>query len=77
MSQFLVVYDRAAGDIIELTEWSDADREMALDSRFELERKYSDRPEIEVVVLGAQSRTDLERTHGRYFKTVAQLAEEP
>jgi hypothetical protein len=32
--------------------------------------------QIEVVVLGADTRADLIATHARYFKTVAQLADE-
>ena len=75
MTQFLIVYDQAAGKVLELTEFPDADRARALDERFELERRYQDRPHIEVVALGANTREDLEATHGRYFKTVAQLAE--
>lgn len=76
MTQFLVVYDQAEGKVIQLTEFPDSERSRALDQRFELERKYQDEPHLEVVALGADSREDLERTHGRYFKTVAQLAAE-
>lgn len=75
MTQFLIVYDQSAGKVIELTEFPDAERSRALDERFELERRYQDQPNIEVVALGADSREDLEATHGRYFKTIAQLAE--
>jgi hypothetical protein len=75
MTQFLIVYDQTAGKVIELTEFSDSDRARALDERFELERRFQDHPHIEVVALGADSREDLESTHGRYFKTIAQLAE--
>ena len=76
MTQFLIVYDQSAGKVIQLTEFSDDDRSRVLDERFELERRYLDEPHIEVVALGADSLADLEATHGRYFKTVAQLAEE-
>lgn len=75
MTQFLIVYDQAAGEVIELTEYPDTERESALDARFELERRYQAQAHIEVVALGADTREDLEATHGRYFKTIAQLAE--
>ncbi len=76
MTQFVIVYDQTAGEVIELTEFPDTERSRALDVRFELERQYQDRPNIEVVALGADSREDLEATHGRYFKTIAQLADD-
>ena len=77
MTQFLIVYDQLAGQVLDLREFADAERSRALEARFELERLYLDEEQIEVVVLGADSRADLEQTHGRYFKTVAQLADEP
>ena len=76
MTQFLIVYDQTAGFVVELTEFADSERSHALDARFALERRYQDQPNIEVVALGADSREDLEATHGRYFKTIAQLAED-
>ncbi len=76
MTQFLIVYDQIKGVVISLTEFADSERARALDRRFELERRFQDEPNLEVVALGADSREDLERTHGRYFKTVAQLADD-
>lgn len=76
MTQFLIVYDQVEGNVLSMTEFTDADRSRALEARFELERQYQDQPHIEVVALGADSLADLETTHGRYFKTVAQLADD-
>lgn len=76
MTQFLIVYDQTEGKVLSLTEFEDSERGRALEERFELERRYHDQPHIEVVALGADSRADLETTHGRYFKTVAQLADD-
>jgi hypothetical protein len=73
MSYFLVVYNRSTG-AVEVEEFSDQQRDLALHRRFEYEREQRNRPEIEVVVLGAESRKALERTHARYFKTVQELA---
>jgi hypothetical protein len=40
------------------------------------ERKFRDQLDIEVVVLGAESREALGRTHSRAFKDVRELAQE-
>lgn len=73
MSYFLVVYDRSTG-AVEVEEFSDQQRDLALHRRFEYEREQRNHPEIEVVVLGAESTEALKRTHARYFKTVQELA---
>jgi hypothetical protein len=73
MSYYLVVYDRSTG-AVEVEEFADAERDLALHRRFEREREQPNRPEIEVVVLGAESREALEQTHARYFKTFQELA---
>jgi hypothetical protein len=73
MKHFLVVYDRRRGRVVRLQDYNVADQ--ALTARFEAEREYSDQPDIEVVVLGAESRQALAHTHSRYFKDVRELAE--
>jgi hypothetical protein len=73
MRYFLLVYDRRAGRLLAEREFSSRDK--ALAARFECEETYArDRDGIEIVVLRAQSREQLERTHGRYFKSFAELA---
>ena len=72
MNYFLLIYNQRSGDL-EVEEFAQA-ADAALDRRFELERENRDRPEVEVVVLSAQSLEALERTHARYFKNVRQLA---
>ncbi len=74
MRYFLVVYDRARGELLDVTEYSAADRHKALEARFRLEEAERDNAALEIVVLGAESRQALERTHGRYFKTPGELA---
>jgi hypothetical protein len=76
MTQFLIVYDQRAGVVEELREFTDGDRDVALAERFALERLHLPDEHIEVVVLSAASRADLERTHARYFKSVAEIASE-
>ena len=73
MAHFLLVYDRNAGRLIR-TERFDADSE-ALQARFDAEREFRGRPEVEIVALTAESEEDLLRTHGRYFLGLSQLVE--
>jgi hypothetical protein len=72
MKHFLVVYDRSRGSVVRMQDYNLADQ--ALSARFEAEREYRDQPDIEVVVLGAESRQALTNTHSRYFKDVRELA---
>lgn len=72
MIYFLLVFDRRKGHLTaEPTEFENS--AAALRARFEVEGKQHD-PDIEVVVLGAASRKDLEKTHSRYFGTVTEFA---
>lgn len=68
MKQFVIVFDRPKGDILEIIEFPDSDRESALRVLFERENRYRTNNDIEVVMLGAQSFETLKRTHMRYFK---------
>jgi len=70
---YLLVYDRRQGKVIRQKSFSQPDE--ALTARFDIEREFSGQPEIEIVVLGADSWEDLTRTHSRYFKGLNELAE--
>jgi hypothetical protein len=70
---YLVVYDRRRGKIIRHGSYDDSGR--ALAARFSAEREYRGQPEIEVVVLSAESWEALAHTHARYFKGAQELAE--
>ena len=72
MKHFLLVYDRRAGVILREEVFDDASE--ALKERFRAERLHRAEPDIEVVVLGAESRQALLRTHARYFLTLSELA---
>lgn len=74
LRHYLLIYDRNVGKIIRHQEYDEA--HSALDARFDAERKYSGRSEIEVVVLGAESWESLSQTHARYFKNMQELAME-
>jgi hypothetical protein len=72
MRYFLLVYDRRLGRLIDEVEFDD--EKDALSSRFARERAERATPDdVEIVVLGAQSRSALERTHARYFKSPSEL----
>jgi hypothetical protein len=71
VSHYLLVYDRSAGRL--LREESFADRRAALTERFREETRHRGQ-DVEVVVLTSAKRADMLRTHGRYFKSLAELA---
>jgi hypothetical protein len=71
MTHYLIVFDRPRGQILELRQFSD--RQDAVRARFEEERRREDQSDVEIVILGAESREALERTHARYFKDLSQL----
>jgi hypothetical protein len=73
MKHFLIMYDRAATQLVQLREFADTDRGLALEERFRLEREHRDDTDLEIVVLDAPDRATIEKTHGRYFKTLAEL----
>ena len=52
-----------------------ADVNEALRERFRMEKLHRANPDIEVVVLSAESREALLKTHARYFLTLNELVE--
>ena len=75
MNYFLIVYDTAAGEILELKRFGELQRALALSKRFARELAERDKRNIEVVLLSAESEDELRRTHSRYFESSAELAE--
>jgi hypothetical protein len=73
---FLLVYDRSAGQLLERQAFPQERAGEALRARFDCERRYADRPSIEVVVIGAESEEGLRRTHASYFATPSELVEQ-
>ena len=72
MNSYLVVYDVAAGRLLQLDEYADPND--AAEARLKREIELSERSGLEIVVLAAESQLALRRTHARYFNTVGQLA---
>lgn len=74
MSHFLLVYDRRHGRLRHMQRFEDKEHEAAVEARFACEDETRDEPDVEVVLLSGTSEAALRRTHGRYFKTLAELA---
>ncbi len=70
---FVLVYDRSAGEVLELREYAESAR--AMEEGFGRERE--ERASSKVVVLGAASAEALRRTHARYFTSVPALPRWP
>jgi hypothetical protein len=73
MQQYLVVYRRSTGKLLELVELG-YDTHAALVKRSAVEQARRGDPDVEVVLLSAPSREALVRTHSRYFRDSRGLA---
>jgi hypothetical protein len=74
VTYFLVVFDRRRRRLIgDVEEFSDADT--AIRARFRREASANSAgDDLEIVVLGAESRAALENTHSRYFGSGRELS---
>ena len=64
---FLITYDRSNRQLLNLERFHNGKK--AVDTYGEREREYADRPQIEVVLLGADSEEAIRVTHPVYFRT--------
>lgn len=71
MKHFVLIFDRRSGRVLREEEFTDA--RAAMYERFAAERLHRGNPDVEVVVLGAESAEALRNTHARYFQDVAAL----
>ena len=71
MTYFVLAYHRSRGEVIARHDYSVAERDQAWILRDQLALQYAPDRDVEVVLLGAESETELRRTHGRYFERVA------
>ena len=75
---FLLQYDRKAGHLKRLDCFDDDARAQASEARLCLELDLLKRgADDEVVVLEAESESDLRKTHNRYFRNLTELAIAP
>ena len=73
---FLIEYNRSEGRLVTFTEFDDAQRRDAEDSRLVMELDLNRKGiNHEVVLLAATSKDALHRTHQRYFADLIQLLE--
>jgi hypothetical protein len=72
MAHFLLIYDRSAGKLLRKERFES--NQDALAARFAAERESHRGQELEIVVISAESESDLHRSHGRYFMTPEELA---
>lgn len=72
MTYYLLVFNRPRGELVrEIEEF--ADHRVAMAERLRLEIENRDDPDLEIVVLGAESRSALENTHSRYFGLINRI----
>lgn len=74
MARVLLVYDRRRRTILREEEFADDELKRAINERLAAEIAHKVDPNIEVVLLEADSRETLLTTHASYFKTVAEIA---
>jgi hypothetical protein len=74
MRNFLVVYNRRTGQST-LKEFPEGHGRDAIRERFTQERLHRGDPDIEVVVLGSDSKAELLKTHSRYFRSATEILE--
>ena len=72
MKYFFLEYDRPKGKLLLLTEYDDYESAAAYRLGREIDQRGN--RDLELVVLGAEHRTDLEKTHARYFQNMAELS---
>ena len=73
MNFYVLIYNQAEGRLLDVENYGADAADAALARRFELDRENSGVPDIEVVLLSAESEEALRRTHSRYFKSVGEL----
>ena len=73
MKHFLIHYDRPRRQLLSIREYDHEERAQASADRDAQEFAKPDH--VEVVLLSAACRADIERTHARYFKTPREMVE--
>ena len=66
IQHFLLVFDHSKGRLQDERPFG-SDADAALAAYAECERKFKDRPEIEIVLIGSDSLATVRRTHANYY----------
>ncbi|MGC2485678.1 MAG: hypothetical protein WA359_05505 [Acidimicrobiales bacterium] len=67
MQHFLLVYDHTKQELIGEEQFTEKDTEAATNAYQQAENKNGNNPNIEIVLIGADSIEIVMRTHGHYF----------
>lgn len=71
---YLIHYDRVAGRLVNISEFTDDEREVASKARLDLEIELlCGNGKYEVVLLEASSQDELKKTHRRYFDSFEEM----
>jgi hypothetical protein len=74
---FLIEYDPPTGTLVQFRKFDKSQQELARRERLDLEISLNRQGiQHEVVILDAPSEELVRHTHGRYFKTLAELVNE-
>ncbi|HTX04147.1 MAG TPA: hypothetical protein VMD07_10775 [Candidatus Acidoferrales bacterium] len=74
---FLITYDTTKGALLEFREFTEEDREEAMRAlKAAQEARLSELETVEIALFEAPSKSTLEGTHSRYFRTVTELGED-
>ena len=74
---FLLEYNQPTGALVSFREFDTAQRLEAQDSRLNIELDLNRRGIVhEVVLLEAENKAAIMKTHGRYFKSLQQMLEQ-
>ena len=72
---YLIQYDRKSGSLVKIREYAQEQKARAEEARLQLELELRSAKVLdEVVLLEASSKSELEKTHRRYFESLIQLA---
>ena len=74
MTEILIEFDRATGEVRTQAFRGDNARQQALAARIASERAHANYSDMEIVVLSAESEDDIGQTHARYFHSAGELA---
>lgn len=71
LRHFLLMYNRATGDVVVAQEFGDALE--AAEAYAQLERVHRYSADVEIVLVGSDSLDTIKRTHGNYFDEDVEL----
>lgn len=71
---FLLEYVRPSGRLRNERAFEDSEIEVANAARLAAELDSAGSSDVEIVIIRSHSREEMIRTHGRYFKTFAELS---